>query len=119
MSFRVVISDEFSAAMQLEIPGPCNQLHGHTYTVKATFVTNNLNKYGISEDYHALQQMLKQVLKSLDHVYLNEHAWFKDCPPSSENIAFIVFQQLKPLCSLNLENVSVQESKNCVVSYGE
>lgn len=120
MSYLVTISAEFCAAMQLAMPGDCNKLHGHTYIITAEFSAESLNEYGIAIDYYDLQAKLDNIVKQIDHCYLNEHAWFQDLTPSSENIAFVVFHKLKEFTKeVNLIKVSVQESKNCVVSYVE
>lgn len=119
MPFKITVSDEFCAAMQLNVTGPCSKLHGHTYLVSAIFFAKDLNEAGIAGDYHMLQKQLKLILENIDHSLLNEHPWFYELPPSSENIAYVIFKKLSPNCDLKLISVQVQESKNCVVSYEE
>lgn len=118
MAYRIAISSEFCAAMQLNMDGPCNNLHGHTYLITAEFSAEQLNEHGIIADYYELKQELDKITSKIDHKFLNEHPWFAKLMPSSENIAFVIYQQLKAIYPI-LTQISVQESNNCVVSYAK
>lgn len=119
MYFTITIKAEFCAAMKLAIPGPCAKLHGHTYNVSAELSANSLNGHGVVVDYSELLEKFKNLLAELDHKYLNEHDWFKDLAPSSENIAYVLFHKLQKIINQKVTKVSVSETNNCVVSYAE
>ena len=46
-------------------------------------------------DFGELKSLVKQIMASLDHKFLNELPYFKDSHPSSENIAWYVADMLR------------------------
>jgi len=75
---------------------PCSRLHGHNYTVRFWFGSNELDKNGFVIDYKELDEIKNFINKSLDHRHLND---VFDFNPTSENIAkflFDIFKQKYP-----------------------
>ena len=73
-------------------------------------------------DFGLLKQSVEKVLADLDHTYLNELPCFAKREPSSENIARVLFQRLKPELKgqpVTLTRVTAWESETAFASYSE
>ncbi|MDO8603441.1 MAG: 6-carboxytetrahydropterin synthase [Candidatus Omnitrophota bacterium] len=121
--YEILIKGDFSSAHNLRgYKGRCEALHGHSWKVEARFEKEGLNDIGISVDFVILKTRLGDVLKKLDHAYLNELDIFKKQNPSAENIARIIYQKLKDSVKekdLVLKSVSVWESETSCATYYE
>lgn len=117
----------FSAAHQLKgYPGKCEKLHGHNFKIRVTVETNKLQDLGFGIDFKELKLMLQEVIKKFDHTNLNELPEFKDINPSAENIAKLIWDNLKSKlkthpssCETKLKEVQVMESDTNSVIYYE
>jgi 6-pyruvoyltetrahydropterin/6-carboxytetrahydropterin synthase len=86
----------FSAAHRLRnYNGPCENLHGHNWLVKATVCCEQLNNLGIGIDFKLLRSHLSQIVARLDHSDLNELFDPMGINPSSEQLARYIYLQLK------------------------
>lgn len=91
--FEITTEAQFSAAHRLKnYQGPCENLHGHNWLVKATVRCSKLDNCGIGIDFKILKGHLKEIVGEFDHHDLNE---VLDINPSSENLAYVIFQKLK------------------------
>lgn len=121
--YEVMIRTGFSAAHSLrEYGGKCEDLHGHNFRVDVYARGKKLDNTGLTIDFRILKEKTQTVLNQLDHKYLNEHPYFAEANPSSENIAAYIFENLKD--RLNKDNViiskvTVWESESSCVSYFE
>ncbi len=94
--FEISVVGHFSSAHFLRgYRGKCENLHGHNWKVEAVFCGRKLNTIGILLDFVAAREMVRDVIAGLDHVNLNEIGFFKTHNPSSENIAFYIYRNLK------------------------
>lgn len=85
----------FSAAHRLkDYNGPCENIHGHNWLVRATVRSTGLNAIGIGIDFRDLKEALKNVLEKLDHADLNALFEGPVMNPSSENIARYIYEEL-------------------------
>ncbi len=119
--YEVTVSDHLASAHQLHgYNGPCKDMHGHTWKVEAVICGTHLDKVGLLVDFKALKTILKEVLRPLDHVVLNELAAFKSVNPSTENLARHIYHVLGAKCApLKLKQVRVWESETASVVYYE
>ena len=121
--YEILIKGDFSSAHNLRgYKGKCEALHGHSWKVEARFEKGSLDNIGISVDFVILKARLKDILKKLDHAYLNKLDIFKKQNPSAENIARIIYQKLKDSVrekGLSLKSVSVWESESSCATYYE
>lgn len=109
--FSVSVEAEFSAAHRLNnYKGKCEHLHGHNWKVQIFVVSGNLNKIGLVFDFVELKKKTREILKGLDHKFLNEINYFKDTNPTSENIAKYIYLKLTPY----FKNKSAKLAKVCV-----
>ncbi|MDD5191486.1 MAG: 6-carboxytetrahydropterin synthase QueD [Dehalococcoidales bacterium] len=119
--YEISVEMDFDAAHFLRgYKGKCEALHGHRFKVMATITTGKLNEIGLGFDFTELKKQLGEVLKSYDHTCLNDLPAFKSINPSSENIARIIFGELKhrlPGAPVNLDSITVWESPQSHVKY--
>jgi 6-pyruvoyltetrahydropterin/6-carboxytetrahydropterin synthase len=98
----------FSAAHHLKnYQGPCENLHGHNWSVRAYVQCPKLNDLGIGIDFRTLKNALAETIAKLDHGDLNEIFDPRGENPSSENIAAYIFRKLEQ--SLNNESCRVSK----------
>ncbi|MGQ9455221.1 MAG: 6-carboxytetrahydropterin synthase QueD [Armatimonadota bacterium] len=117
--FEISIEDKFDSAHSLrDYPGECRNLHGHTYRVVARFRLPQLNDMGMALDFRKAKEALRQILKYLDHKYINELPEFSVQNPTAENIAKFVYERLK-LVEPQLFSVSIWETATSCATYYE
>lgn len=122
--FRLSVKSRFAAAHHLvNYRGNCSRLHGHTWEVEVSVEGASLDHCGMLVDFNALKQAVNNVLKDLDHAYLNQLPPFnrEDFNPTAENLARYVFERLKPALppGTSLAEVRVWESPDASASYRE
>lgn len=121
--YRLKIHSYFAAAHCLtHYQGDCENLHGHNWKVEVAVTARELDKAGLGIDFKTLKAETNNLLKTLDHKYLNELLPFAELSPSSENIARYLYLELGN--KLNNENikidmVTVWESDFASASYYE
>lgn len=120
--YDITTEAHFSAAHRLlNYSGPCENLHGHNWLVRATFCCSDLDASGIGIDFKILKSALKEIINRYDHKDLNEVRSLAELSPSSENIARHIYKELKKnLSSSNgtISRVEVFETPgNCAAYY--
>ncbi len=121
--FEVSTEAYFSAAHHLaNYNGPCENVHGHNWRVRAYVQCDRLNKSGLGIDFKIIKSLLVDVLQSLDHHDLNEVFNSEDFNPSSENISRYIYEELEkklkePYCRIS--RVDVYETPGNCASYFE
>ena len=121
--YEILIKSDFSGAHNLRgYKGKCEKLHGHNWKIEARFNSDLLNDIGMAVDFKLLKSKLKNVLKKMDHAYLNKLSAFKKKNPSAENIARYIYTGLKKSMrqkGLSIKSVSVWESDTSCATYYE
>jgi 6-pyruvoyltetrahydropterin/6-carboxytetrahydropterin synthase len=121
--YEVSIQTTFSAAHRLRnYQGDCEALHGHNWKVQVTAQAQQLNDIGLALDFKILKKITAEALSSMDHSFLNEVAPFDVVNPTSENMARVIFEEIKPRLAeygAALSKISVWESDNSWASYCE
>jgi 6-pyruvoyltetrahydropterin/6-carboxytetrahydropterin synthase len=121
--FELSIEDTFPAAHRLpNYPGACSRLHGHNYRVRLTVRGPQLNPLGLLLDFGELKRICRETLAPFDHQLLNDLPEFREQPPTSENLARVIFTQVAsrlPSGSVRLVEVTVFESETARASYRE
>ncbi len=102
--------------------GPCENVHGHNWHIRARIRCEELNEIGIGIDFKKLKALMKEVIGQLDHKDLNTIFDAEELNPSSENIARYLFTELEkrldePHCSVS--RIDVYETPgNCASYFG-
>ena len=92
--FQVSVDETFSAGHALRgYKGKCENPHGHNYKVRVTLEGEKLDSVGLLYDFVHLKQIMHDVIRVLDHRYLNDFAPFDTQNPSAENIAKYVYDE--------------------------
>lgn len=121
--FTLCVKDSFSAAHRIEdYHGKCEELHGHNFIVEALFDGEQLGMSGMVIDFQILKNHLRDVLKNLDHTYINDIPFFNKRASSSEYIAMYIYGELKKTMEngpVRLTEVKVWESEKAWASYRE
>jgi 6-pyruvoyltetrahydropterin/6-carboxytetrahydropterin synthase len=122
MPFELRVTGKFAAAHQLRgYKGKCEQLHGHNYRVEVELQTEDLDDIGIALDFAQIKGILDEILRALDHSFLNEVPPFDKVNPSAENIAKYIYDQMKNRIpgKASIITCTVWESDNAAASYRE
>ncbi len=121
--YRLTIKTGFAAAHNLiNYQGDCENLHGHNWKVEVTVTARELDAAGLAIDFKLLKKETNAVLDELDHKYVNQHAFFRDISPSSENIACFLFHRMAERLNngnITIEKIAVWESDNACAEYYE
>ena len=121
--YEVSVDDNFAAAHNLRnYKGKCENLHGHNYKVRVTLTGTELDSTGLLYDFVNLKRAIQGVLRSLDHIYLNEFPPFDVLNPSAENIARYIYEETakqlpKAPNGAGIASVTVWESDLTAATY--
>ncbi len=119
--FELSIRGDIASAHFIEgYQGKCKNLHGHTWKIEVTIVSDQLDDIGMVADFAVLKKQLCEVLAVIDHVCLNDLAYFKEHSPTTENIAKYIYKHFKKAIEpLRTKHVRVWESDTSSVTYYE
>jgi 6-pyruvoyltetrahydropterin/6-carboxytetrahydropterin synthase len=119
--YQISVEGHFDAAHSLRgYRGKCEALHGHRFRVVVKAKAAGLDDIGLTYDFTELRRHLNDILSRFDHTCLNDAAPFNEVNPSSENIARVIYDELKPRLAgapVELAGVEVWESPNAGVAY--
>jgi 6-pyruvoyltetrahydropterin/6-carboxytetrahydropterin synthase len=119
--YEISSEASFSAAHHLKhYHGPCENVHGHNWVVRAYVRCVKLNDLGIGIDFRTVKNALAGAIEGLDHADLN--AFFDPLGqnPSSENIAAYIFNKMEPRISVDgcvMARVEVSETPGNTAAY--
>ncbi|MGA1845813.1 6-carboxytetrahydropterin synthase QueD [Deferribacter abyssi] len=118
--YRLRVIDSFASAHFLRnYEGKCENLHGHNWRVEVYLEGEKLNETGLLIDFKEIKKELKSLLNGLDHIFLNDHEYFKKVNPTSENIAKYIYDKMKERFGNLIKSVVVWESDNAAAEYFE
>ncbi len=121
--YEVTTEAHFSAAHHLrDYKGPCENVHGHNWLVRASITCDSLDELGIGIDFKKLRVLLKEVLSKLDHSDINIVFEKEGFNPSSENIARYIYKELEKKLSepnCRISRIDVYETPGNCASYFE
>ena len=117
--YQISVEQHFDAAHFLRgYKGKCEAIHGHRFRVVVKVKAPALNDIGIAYDFAELKQHMGSIIARFDHTLLNDIPPFDEINPSSENIASVIYSELKPkLAGVEISCVEVWESPQTRVIY--
>ena len=119
--YELKVIKSFAAAHRLTMVGSkCENMHGHNWKIEVYVIGDKLNAGGVLVDFGEIKAHLAEVMKKLDHKFLNELDYFPDGNPSSENIASFVASELQAKIkhsSARVSRVSAWESDDACATY--
>jgi len=93
VEFRSWIKARFEAAHKVARHlGKCRELHGHTYIVEVAVSSREVNELNMVIDFEELRSKLSEVLKIIDHKYLNEVLQEENV--TAEFLALFIYREL-------------------------
>ena len=93
--FQVSVEETFSSGHALRgYKGKCENVHGHNYRVQVTLQGPQLNDVGLLIDFAELKQVLRAIIKRLDHQFINDLEPFTTVNPSAENMAKYFYDEV-------------------------
>lgn len=119
--FELSVKSHIASAHFLKgYAGRCKDLHGHTWHIEVVLESERLDPIGMVADFAVVKKQLKEFLMPLDHVCLNDLAYFKEHHPTTENIARYVCRNFAGVVApLKIKRVQVWESETSSVVYYE
>jgi 6-pyruvoyltetrahydropterin/6-carboxytetrahydropterin synthase len=118
--FELKIMTSFAAAHQLTmVAKQCENLHGHNWKVEVCVSGESLNNAGVLIDFSELKAHVAEIVREMDHKFLNELPYF-DNIPSSEKIAVHIAQRLQEKLrgsNLRVSRITTWESENAAATY--
>jgi len=121
--YEISVDETFAAAHNLrDYHGKCEDLHGHNYKVRVVMEGKDLDSTGLLYDFVHLKRVIQDVIRSLDHKYLNELAPFDKLNPSAENIARHIYDETakqlpKSPNAARIAGVTVWETDTSAATY--
>ena len=121
--FQVSVEETFSSGHALRgYKGKCENPHGHNYRVQVTLEGPQLDGIGLLVDFTHLKDVMRGVIKRLDHQFLNDLEPFKTVNPSAENMAKYFYDeingQLKNLpAGARMTDVVIWETDTAMAKY--
>jgi len=93
--FQVSVEETFSSGHALRgYKGKCENVHGHNYRVQVTLEGPQLDNIGLLVDFTQLKQVLRDIIKRLDHQFINDLEPFTTINPSAENMAKYFYDEV-------------------------
>ena len=120
--FEVSVEESFAAGHALRgYKGKCENVHGHNYKVRVTLRGRELDSVGLLYDFTELKKVISQIIRQLDHKFMNDIAPFDEINPSAENLAKYFFEEsVRQLASHNgveVAEVTVWETDTTTATY--
>lgn len=120
--YELKIITHFAAAHQLKmVAKKCENLHGHNWKIEVCLTGEALNNAGVLIDFGVIKNILSEIVERLDHRFLNELEYFNDSfPPSSENVAYYIANELHASITdplVKVSRVTAWESENACATY--
>ena len=119
--YELKIVTRFAAAHQLTMVGAkCENMHGHNWRIEVYVEGEKLDEGGVLMDFGEVKVHVAEIMKLLDHRYLNELEHFSDRQPSSENIAFFIATELQKRIDrpgIRVSRVAAWESDDACATY--
>ena len=93
--FEVSVEEMFAAGHALRhYHGKCENVHGHNWRVRVTFVGESVDKAGMLVDFVEVKKSMSKVIDYLDHQFINDLKPFDELSPSAENIARYFYDEM-------------------------
>lgn len=121
--YEVSVEETFAAAHNLRnYKGKCEDLHGHNYKIRVVLAGKQLDSTGLLYDFVNLKQVIRTIIASLDHKYLNELPPFDTLNPSAENLARHIYEQASRQLPVSphgagIASITVWETETTAATY--
>ncbi len=123
--FQITVDESFAAGHALRgYKGKCENVHGHNYKVRVTLEGKELDAIGLLYDFQGLRKIVRDLIRALDHKFMNEIPPFDVENPSAENMAKYFYQGVKKHLpaepnGARVQQVTVFETEATTATYKE
>lgn len=120
--YELVVKKSFSAAHSLrEYHGDCARMHGHNWQAEVYVTAEKLDDAGFAIDFNTLDKITAKIVSRFDHTYMNDIPPFDRINPTAENLARIIYNEIKKRIPENifLQGVKLWETDSYSVTYRE
>lgn len=110
--------NEWSDEKNLEVYSKCTNNHGHNYKLYVTIKSEVDPVSGMVMNFSEVKRIIREnVVNKLDHKLMNDDVEeFKNMCPTTENVAYVIWEWLKPDIP-DLVEVKIEETENNTVIY--
>jgi len=121
--FEIAVEETFAAGHALRgYKGKCENVHGHNYKVRVVLAGEKLDPTGLVYDFVELKSRIAEVIRRVDHQFLNDMPPFTELNPSAENIAKYFYDELSGRLAAaangaRLREVTVFETDTTAATY--
>lgn len=119
--YELKVLTGFSSAHYLRnFNGKCESLHGHNWRVEIWVAALELDETGLVIDFGIIKSLANEIMDQIDHKCLNDLSPFKEKNPTSENIAYYIYEHMKKKLNDNrtkVTRVGVWESDTSCAFY--
>lgn len=121
--FEVAVEETFAAGHALRnYHGKCENVHGHNYKVRVVLAGEALDEAGLVYDFVELKRRIAEVIRGLDHKFLNDLPPFTELNPSAENLAKYFYEELNRRLGASpngarLREVTIFETETTTATY--
>ncbi len=120
-SSHILKNPNLSEERNKEVFGKCNNFHGHNYYLEVTLKGVPDPESGYVFDLKELKTIIDDnILKIVDHRFLNDLEIFKNIVPTTENMAVVFWNILKDKVkrkNAELYSIKIYETAKNVVEY--
>ncbi len=116
-NFEIKVQYRIEAARKLSyLPPqhPCAQLHGHSFVISLFLYGPWNEELAWMRDYHDIDLVVRPLLNTLDHRYLNDIPGLEK--PTSESLCIYLFDRIKPQIP-ELQKITIAETPTTECSY--
>ena len=118
--YEITVICRFTASHRLLCPGQgWEDMHEHTWRAEAIARSRGVDEAGMAIDFRFFKAILEEVISRVDGRCLNKTPPFDRLPPSAENVAWYIFENLREHLGrkADLHRVIVWESEDCAAAY--
>lgn len=119
--YQITLKDTFSSAHSLwDAQGKFEDLHGHDFKVEVDLKRDELDGIGVVIDFVEVKPKLKEILRRIDHAFLNELPEFRGKNTSVENVARYIHDALAKVLKgkgVRVKRVTVWETEDAGATY--
>lgn len=102
--------------------GEKGAVHAHSWRIEVNFRGSVVNEQGMLVGFAEVKQLAQKQVNRFNGTILNEVEPFTHTPPTTENVAAVIYQEIKQIMdlpTLQLVSVCVWESPTSYVLYRE
>lgn len=119
--YQIAVRIVFNAGHAIRLPqGVIEKPHRHEWVFTVTAAADELDRFGLVMDFHALKRLMQQAAEPLEKAeMINDLAWFRGKNPTTEMICGYLADALRGKLPghVRLAEAELEEEPGCRVIY--